>query len=207
MFFDFRKYSCIGILGGTFNPIHLGHMMMAETAYNQIDEIEKIVFMPNNKTAYKNNSEIEQNDHRINMLKLAIEDKEFAEISDIEQKRGGVTYTVETLKQILDINSKIKIYFIIGADSLFSFTKWYMFEQVLSMCTLLVVSRNSSKESLIETKNMLEQEYNASIILLDTEEFDASSSNIRERIKDGVDVSDKLDKKVLDYIYENNLYK
>lgn len=207
MYVSFKDYNCIGLLGGTFNPVHLGHLMMAEAAYNQVDDIEKIVFMPNNKTAYKDNEEIENQRHRLNMLQLATEEYDFAGISDIEVNRGGVTYTVDTLREIIHINPDIKVYFIIGADSLYTFTKWRDFEEVLRMCTLLVVNRESSYVKLKETGDYLACTYGADIRLLNTEEFDASSTEIRQKIKNGICVSDKLPEKVLQYIRDNGLYK
>ena len=87
----FFKYNCIGILGGTFNPIHKGHIMLAKKAIEQFPEIEKILIMPNNKPAYKGNNEIINPNERLKMLKLAVSTFDYAEVSDIEIKRGGIT--------------------------------------------------------------------------------------------------------------------
>ena len=105
----FLKYNCIGILGGTFNPIHNGHIMLAEKAICQFPEIEKILIMPNNKPAYKGNNEIISPKERIKMLELATLSLDYAEISDIEIKRGGITYSYDTFKEIYAINPDIKI--------------------------------------------------------------------------------------------------
>ena len=119
----FLKYNCIGILGGTFNPIHNGHIMLAEKAICQFPEIEKILIMPNNKPAYKGNNEMISPKERIKMLELATLSLDYAEISDIEIKRGGITYSYDTFKEIYAINPDIKIYFIVGADSLYTINK------------------------------------------------------------------------------------
>ena len=120
----FKQSGCIGILGGTFNPVHIGHIMLADKTIEQYPDIEKIVIMPNNLPAYKNSHELVDSKHRIRMLELATEDRDYVSISDLEIKRGGATYTIDTLREIKNINPSLKIYFIIGADSLFQFEKW-----------------------------------------------------------------------------------
>ena len=119
----------IGIMGGTFNPIHKGHTGIARCAYEQSD-IDEILFMPSGTPAYKDNSPIVSATDRCNMVKLAIKPFDYMSLSTIETDRPGNTYTADTLAQIYD--SYKKIYFIIGADSLLYIQDWYHPEYIFS---------------------------------------------------------------------------
>lgn len=177
----FEKYNCIAVLGGTFNPIHNGHIMLAQKAIEQFDDIQKVIVVPNNKPAYKGTNEIISPKERIDMIENAIKPYDFMEISDIEIKRGGITYTYDTLNQIYSINHNIKIYYIIGADSLFSFDKWYRYESLLGMCTLLCAKRKSSTEEMkYSIKKLRKVNDNTDIRIIDSPEVDISSSKIRK---------------------------
>ena len=200
--------SCVGIMGGTFNPVHNGHVLMAKTAYEQFDEIDKIVFMPNNIPNYKDSNDIVATEHRISMLSLAIGEYPWAIISDMEIKRGGITYTYDTLCELLEINPKLKIYFIIGSDSLNSFRKWYRYRDILSMCTLLVASRNNEEDSVRYVGEKLLKDCGVgSIEYLIMDEYDAASSDIRNKIKSGIIPADILPAGIPEYIQENKLYR
>lgn len=216
----FLKYNCIGILGGTFNPIHKGHIMLAERAIKQFPDIERVLIMPNNKPAYKGNNEIISPDERIKMLKLAVSSLDFAEISDIEIKRGGITYSYDTFKEIYTINPDIKIYFIVGADSLFTINKWHKYEDVLKMCTLLVAKRKSGFDEMrIYAEKLKKDVPDAKIEFINSPNMDVSSSAIRKylsRFSDNkkaesiVKINNYLEKRVPEgvkkYILENRLY-
>lgn len=206
MSIDYGKMSCIGILGGTFNPVHKGHIMMAKEAYEQTLDMEKLVIMPNNLPAYKDNKCIVDNKHRLNMLKLAFGDMDFALISDMEIKRGGITYTVDTLRELKKINNNMKIYYIIGADSLYSFTKWYEYKEIFSLCTLLVFIRETGIDDMKKCAEEYIQKYNANIKFLLCREVKASSTDIRNELASGRKPYELLPEKVIGYIYENKLY-
>ncbi|MBQ8913319.1 MAG: nicotinate-nucleotide adenylyltransferase [Lachnospiraceae bacterium] len=216
----FLKYNCIGILGGTFNPIHNGHIMLAEKAICQFPEIEKILIMPNNKPAYKGNNEIISPKERIKMLELATLSLDYAEISDIEIKRGGITYSYDTFKEIYAINPDIKIYFIVGADSLYTINKWYMYEDVLKMCTLLVAKRKNGFDEMCSYAEKISKDVSeARIKFINSPNMDISSSAIRKYLSGFNDkkscksiekIERYLEKRVPDevkkYILENRLY-
>ncbi|MDD6327902.1 MAG: nicotinate (nicotinamide) nucleotide adenylyltransferase [Eubacteriales bacterium] len=206
-FIDWKQYDKVGILGGTFNPIHNGHLMMAKTAKFFVPQLDKIVFMPNNIPAYKNQSLIVSNEHRLAMLQCALKDMSYTTISDMELRRGGMTYTVDTLNEIHSINPALKIYFIIGADSLFSFSKWYHYKQILTKCTLLVAARNSETKKLYEACSSLTNNYSyGEIILLNNDEYNVSSSEIRTMLENGIIPENKLPNNVIHYIVNNKLY-
>lgn len=208
MLTDFKNCSAIGLLGGTFNPVHNGHIMMAKMAYEQCEDIEKIVFLPNNKPTYKDDKNIVNVEHRIEMLKLATSAMEYAEISDIEIKRGGATYTIDTLQEIKGQNKRLRLYMIIGADSLYTLDKWFKYREILQLCTVLVVSRNTDYDHMKECADKLMAETeNSDIRILKGEEYNVSSSYIRDNMYSSNNIINLLPEGVYDYIISNYLYK
>ncbi|MGN0436448.1 MAG: nicotinate-nucleotide adenylyltransferase [Wujia sp.] len=208
MFTNFKNCSAIGLLGGTFNPVHNGHIMMAKLAYQQCEDIEKIVFLPNNKPTYKDDKNIVNVEHRMEMLKLATSSMDYAEISDIEIKRGGITYTIDTLQEMISQNKKLKIYMIIGADSLYTLDKWFKYREILQLCTVLVVSRNTDYEHMSRCADRLMAEsVHSDIRILKGEEYNVSSSYIRNNIYSSDNIINLLPEGVYDYIIANELYK
>ena len=169
----------IGIMGGTFNPIHKGHTGIARCAYEQSD-IDEILFMPSGTPAYKDNSPIVSATDRCNMVKLAIKPFDYMSLSTIETDRPGNTYTADTLAQIYD--SYKKIYFIIGADSLLYIQDWYHPEYICSHCHLLCANRdNNSASVLIDQKHFLADKYGADI--LEREEFDGLIKSLKKFVE------------------------
>ena len=144
----FADINCVAILGGTFNPVHFGHLAMARYAKEQLPELERVVFMPTATTYYKDGSATLSAEHRLAMLSLAIKDLSYAGLSDMEIKRGGITYTVETMRILHREYPELLIWFIIGADSLFYFDKWYCYEEILSHAGLLIMRRASEKQDM-----------------------------------------------------------
>ena len=132
----------IGIMGGTFNPIHNAHLMMAEAAYEQYG-LDEVWFMPSKIPPHKDSREIVSEEHRSRMIQFAIDDYKHFLLSDMELKREGVTYTCETLQQCLNEFPEDHFYFILGGDSLCDFEKWCHPEKIARMCTILSVSRGS----------------------------------------------------------------
>lgn len=204
----FEGKNHIALLGGTFNPIHKGHIYMADCVLKLCHEVEEIYILPNNNTAYKDNTLIASPEHRINMIKLAIENKDNISICDLDIKRGGITYTIDTLHDIRNLNKNIIIDFIIGADSLLSFHKWYCYQDILSLCNLIVINRESDKETLIKEINRLKLlNCETKFKLLDVPEYKASSSEIRAKIHDGDYNIEVLNDNIINYIRANELYR
>lgn len=202
-----KKYNCIGIMGGTFNPIHNGHILLAKNAYEQFSDIEQIIFMPNAMPKYKDSDDIVDSTHRLAMVYRGIKKYDWAYLSDAEIKRGGITYTYDTLMEINSINPSIRIYFIIGADSLANIRKWFRYQDVLAMCTLLVAKREGETSDIVSMGEKLMNEYDfCQIEYIDMEEYDASSTEIRATIKSGNMPYDLLPEEVSEYIVENELY-
>ena len=192
-------------MGGSFNPIHNGHIAIARAAYEQYD-IDKILFMPSfNPSSYKDISDLVNPTHRCEMVKLAIKDYSYMELSTIEIERQGKTYTADTLKQLDGVYDYI--YFIIGADSLLALDKWYKAEYVLKNCHFLAADRD--KHPSDELKNKAEylcSKYNARIDFISVEKIPISSSDIRKRAKNNESIDGLLPASVGEYIKHNHLY-
>lgn len=191
----------IGILGGTFNPIHNGHLMLAKEAYEQ-HNLDKVWIMVSPNPPHKAGTTIVDVTHRNNMVKVAIEPYGFMELSDYEQRREGYIYTAETLTLLKKDYPENEYYFIIGGDSLENIEKWYHPEIVLANCILLAAGRDDLfNEALISRINELNEKYNADIRMVKMQPMDVSSTEIRAGVFD--DIPDSVRK----YIKENQLYK
>lgn len=203
----FLNNNCIGIFGGTFNPVHKGHIEIANCAMAQYPDMEKMIIMPNNLPAYKNTWDIVDSEHRINMLLIATRGYDDILISDLEIKRGGTTYTYDTLMEIKQANPTIKIYFIVGDDSLFSIKKWHRYEDVLKNCIFLVACRNSNDEEIKKYASELMDEIDGSDIrFIQSEPIEISSSELRRELFNSLDNEMYLDDEVSEYIFDNMLY-
>lgn len=194
----------IGVIGGTFNPIHLAHLYIAYEAKNQLN-LDKIIFMPVGSPPHKRNSNVLGASLRYNMVKEAIQGYEGFTISDYEIRKQGYSYTFETLEYLK--NDDNKLYFITGADCLLDIEKWKCPERIFKVSDLVVFSRGGyKKEELLIQKDKIDKKYNTNINFLDIIDLEISSSIIRERIKNGKRVDFFLPESVLNFIIDNNLY-
>lgn len=198
----------IGILGGTFNPIHTGHIALAKAAREQY-KLDEIWVMPNYKPGYKTNTQIVSAEDRCRMIQLAIEGYDYMRLSTMELDRQGLTYTVDTLSILTTEYPVIHWYFIMGADSLFDFHKWREPAKILSMATILAAIRNDVDSQDIDTRiRKLQTIFNpCDIRLLNIQPQAASSSEIRSKLQEGTDTSELLSKAVFNYILEHGLYR
>lgn len=209
----------IGIMGGTFNPIHIGHVEIAKAAYEQY-QLDEVWFMPNNIPAYKSNKGIVSGKDRYNMINLAIREYKFFKVSDLELQREGKTYSYETFTLLNDMYPDYHFYFLMGADSLFYFEQWVHPEIILEKTDILVASRDNGGINKIKDKIAdLQIKYkNAYINIIRCNIINCSSTTIREYLgllnkdiiynkPDIVSYIDKyLDHSVKQYIIDNNLY-
>lgn len=202
----------IGIMGGTFDPIHRGHVKLALAAYEQY-HLDKVIFIPSGDPPHKKGQKITDGAHRFHMVCLAIKDYPYFTASDMEIRRKGYTYTYETLKELHGQNTQDEIYFIIGADSLYHFESWYHPEEIVKLCVLLVADRDDiPQEEFLNRISYLNEKYDADIRPLKTPMMDISSTQIRDAMSDNVlDDNDEInrnlvDENVLTYIRQNKLY-
>ncbi len=196
----------IGIMGGTFNPIHYGHLLLAESA-REFFELDRIIFMPSGNSYMKNTSSILCAEERMHLIELAIEGNPYFSTSRIEIDRMGPTYTWETLDELKKQNSEDQYYFIMGADSLLMLESWKNPDFIFQNCIIVVAVRGTGTEERIEKiAGHLIYEYQADIRILPARYIDISSSDIRSKIKEGYSIRYMLPEKVLAYIKKNGLY-
>lgn len=195
----------ICISGGTFDPIHKGHIEIAKIALSQFN-LDKVIFMPTGNSYMK--SDVTPSIHRYNMLKLAIEGIDKFEISDLEIKRAGYTYTKDTVVYFKENYPDDELYFLIGTDTLFMLEKWYMPEYLFKNLIFIVAKRGDA-DSVAKAEE-LKEKFNADIRFMHNDIIDISSTEIREEFdnKSYDEFNNRFfDKKVFEYIKENHLYK
>ena len=196
----------IGILGGTFNPIHVGHLILAQNALDYY-KLDSVMFIPAGVSYFKNQDEIVKIQHRLNMVQLAINDNDRFSLSTIETDRAGNSYTYETLDILKKENPNVHYYYIIGADTLFKIDTWKNPGDIFSKCTLCCQKREGYLDDEIQSrKKYLEENYGASIEIMDVPEILISSTFVRNSIKNGCDLRYYLTKPVMEYIKDNRLY-
>lgn len=188
----------IGILGGTFNPPHLGHLILAETVREKF-KLDKVIFVPANIPPLKEKQALLDGEIRWQMLKLSIKDNKYFEASRVEIERRGVSYTFETLKTLKEFYGKsAQLFFIAGADVLKSIHLWKNKEEIFKLSKFVVVTRKNFKIS-----NGLPG--NIRILEMDTVEI--SSTKIREKIKQGKSIRYLVADPVRDFILRKKLYR
>lgn len=193
----------IGILGGTFDPIHKAHIYMAKETLKQL-KLDKVYIMPSPCPPHKNTKNITSDFHRVNMIKLAVANEKNVEFFDYELK-NHLSYTADTLTKLKSEHKEDDLYFIIGGDSAATFTSWYQPAVILKNANLVIVNRKDENQFNIESiVEKIKEEVAANVYLLNVKESDISSSDIRTHKIEAA--KDLLPKGVYEYIVENNLY-
>ncbi len=193
----------VGIMGGTFNPIHYGHLHLAQKAQEQV-QLDKVLFMPSGYSYMKKN--VLDTKKRVEMTALAIKEYSEFELSLIEAKKIGNTYTCETLYQLTKMNPDTQYYFIIGADSLFQIEQWKSPEEIFRFAILICAIRDNYDFDRIYKKGEVLAKFGAEIIYLNTPKWDISSTDIRTKVKDGKSIHGLVPPEVANYIEQEHLY-
>ncbi|MDO5410146.1 MAG: nicotinate-nucleotide adenylyltransferase [Lachnospiraceae bacterium] len=197
----------IGIMGGTFSPIHIGHLMIAQRAYEEYD-LDQIIFLPNGNPPHKADADVLDASHRSEMVKLAIKSQPRFVFSDFEIKNDTFSYTSDTLAHFCDQDRSASYYFIAGADSLDYMDKWHEPQEIFSRATILAAPRGNLDQTKMEEKILeLEERFHASIKLLHLPNVAISSNWIRSNIRRGYSIHYYVPDEVEAYIKENNLYQ
>ena len=200
----------VALFGGTFDPIHVGHTTVAASAAQFIGA-EKVILVPAKCSPLKQFSPRVSDEDRLNMISLAIEKNEKFEVSDYELKKTMPSYTLETVRKFqADLGSDTQLYWLIGADSVDELPLWYKILDLIDECNLSVMSRpGCDAPDFSKFKNIWGSERIDKLQknVIPTPLVDASSTEVRERLKNGLDVSDMLDSAVADYIQKNKLYR
>ena len=188
------------LFGGTFDPPHVGHLVIAETI-QESERFDKVVFVPASNPPHKE-EDISPIESRLEMLRLALVNNDHFDVSDIEIKRGGISYAVETIeeaKERFGIGAE-NLYFLIGSDSLLDFHRWKQYESILDKCRVIVAQRPGFRPSRIDP-NIL-----ARIRFANIPQIEVSSSQIRRKIRGGLTIRYLVPHPVIKYIQEKELY-
>lgn|SRR3989338_908081 len=186
----------IGILGGTFNPIHIGHLILAEEVREKL-KLDRIIFVPAYLPPHKDNSDIAKAPDRLKMVKLAIKGNRFFSVSDLEIKRDGRSYTIDTIKQFKEIYLEDELYFIIGSDLLKYLNEWKDLAQIIKMVKFIVATRPGYRL----------EEIPAYISTVAIRAVDVSGYEIRKAIKDNNSFRYLVSDPVFSYINKKGLYR
>lgn len=181
----------IAIYGGSFNPMHRGHEQIVEYILKNLD-MDKIIIVPVGIPSHRENN-LEQSNTRLKICRKIFKNNSKIEVSDIEIKSDGKSYTYDTLIKLIEVYGKNNEFFeIIGEDSLKNFKTWKNYKELLKICKLIVFRRNDDEDKEID-KEFLE---NPNIIILKNEYYNYSSTEIREKVKNGEDISNLVNKRV-----------
>ena len=194
----------IGIYGGAFNPVHKGHVKLAEEIKEKA-HLDKIIIVPSGLSPHKSSGQLIDSEHRLEMCRLAF-CKEYFEVSDLEIRREGKSYTVDTVTELKSVYPVDELYLIMGSDMLLSFHKWYRYEDILSAVTICATTRQGDI-SVDELRRYSEDVLKKEAIIIDFEPFECSSTQVRKAILEGADASSLVGERVMAYISEKALYR
>ncbi len=196
----------IGIVGGTFNPIHNVHLLLGEAAREQFG-LDRIIYIPTGCSYLKANDDIPSGELRYQMVKLAIDNNPYFTCSRIEIDREGNSYTIDTLRELKKMYPGDEIYLILGGDTFKQIENWYESEEIFKNCVLLAAVRdNMSIEDMDKQRSYLHDKYGADVRILQFRNIDLSSSDIRARLKSGRSVRYMVPDSVIEFAIIKNIY-
>jgi len=197
----------IGVLGGTFNPIHNGHLQLARWFIKSLS-LDRVLLVPVKSPPHKGEVELASAQQRLEMCRLAVADETKIDVSDVEIMRGGVSYTVDTLKALARQYKDIKFYFLTGADMFLTLENWHDFSQIPQLAALCATARHTGElDALCNYAKYLEHQYGAECHIENMPVLEVSSTQIRSLVASGNDASALIPVRVYDYILANNLYR
>ena len=190
--------SGIGIYGGAFDPIHMGHLITAQIV-KEMRNLSKIIFIPSHIPPHKINIQLSDAEHRLNMLMLAIKGVPYFDYSEIELERDGVSYTIDTLRELRKKFEHMEL--IIGYDNIFKFESWKEPNEILKLAKLVVLRRK------LNIPRGKQNKYYRAAVFLKTPFIQISGSIIRKRVQEGLPINFMVPDNVRDYIQNFSLYK
>lgn len=196
-----------GILGGTFDPIHLGHLITAENALDGAG-LDRVILMPTGCSYFKEDQKVTAPQLRYEMTRLAAGDNPRLVVSDMETTRPGNSYTADTLRELRETYPGDELYYIVGADTLVLMSLWRAPEEIFSLCHVLVETRADeiAGKGLLEEIEALRDKYGADITILPARNIAISSTEIRSRVRDGLSIRYLVPAAVENFIREQGLY-
>lgn len=196
----------VGIYGGTFSPIHNGHIAAAKAFFEQM-KLDRLIIIPALIPPHKSIDSSDNPYHRFHMCELAFNEVQNVIVSDIELKRSGPSYTVDTLRELSAEGRKL--FLLCGTDMMLTFDKWKSFEEIFKICCPIYMRRENDSQNdhlIIEKNNEYYSKYGVAFRKIVADPIVISSTQIRELIHNGKDVSEYLPTKVYEYIKENGMY-
>lgn len=213
-----QDMSAIGLLGGTFNPIHLGHLHLAQQALLRL-QLSQVRFIPSAVPALKQSPTV-RGEHRAAMVKLAIQDQPQFVLDHRELQRGGVSYSVDTLRSLRqELGAQIPLIWLMGSDAYANIQRWHEWSCLLDLCHIAVIQRPTNacplspeaqallQQHQVQQISLLHHTPHGHILLLDIAAPNISSTNIRQRISQQQTIQQLVPQAVADYIQENKLYQ
>lgn len=196
----------IGLFGGSFNPVHNGHVRLAHN-FADFLELDSLIIMPTGTPPHKSDKSFALPAHRLQMCRLAFEDERF-HVSEMEILRGGKSYTIDTIKQLKCEYPQAELFLLMGSDMLFYFDKWYKYEEIMSLVTICAVSRlqTDDYDKMRDYARKVLDDKKDEVIIMKSEAFEISSSEIRDRLGKGLMINAYLPEKVAEYIQSRGLY-
>ncbi|MDR1565368.1 MAG: nicotinate-nucleotide adenylyltransferase [Oscillospiraceae bacterium] len=195
----------LGILGGTFNPVHLGHRQIADYFATAIP-LDEVLIIPAGAPPHKDYIGSVSDIHRMEMCKIAFNSPLY-HISDIELKRSGKSYTVDTLRELRRERPEDKLYFIMGADMFLSFKQWKEFEAILELAAICAAPREGQAAECLHSYAQAPELAGGQFYIAEQSFAQISSTQVRNLLASGGDVSSLIDMQVLEYIKLNKLYE
>ena len=195
----------LGILGGTFDPVHYGHLLIAQSALEEFD-LDQVLFLPTGRSPHKPSDQVTNPGIRCEMVRLAMEDNRCFDLSFIEAESSEVNYTYRTLQTIHKKAENLHLYFIMGEDSLDDFLEWKNPGEICRQASILVAVRNEAGRDIQAKIERIGGMFSADMHMLHAPNFSISSREIRERVKTGKSIHYMLPKQVEAFIRQNSLY-
>lgn len=197
----------VAVYGGTFNPFHMGHLLTAQTA-GEYFGLDKVLLMPSGASYMKDQRQILDAETRIRLIELSIENNPMLEVSAIETKRAGHTYTCETMRILKQKYPRTEWSFLMGADSMMALSHWKNPEQIMKCCRILVAYRGMEMpDRLTAEADRLRACYGGEIAFLPLRQIDISSTEIRERIAAQKSIRYMVSEKAYEYMMTHHLYE
>lgn len=196
----------IGIMGGTFDPIHLGHLATAESV-REIFTLDEILFIPAARPPHKRGKLVTDERHRLEMTILATQSNKFFKVSDMELKRTGLSYTLDTMNELYKIfGDSTELFFIIGADSLADLSKWHAAKELVEKCHFIATTRQGVDVNFSAVENFFGAAAKEHIHRVTTPGLEISSTDIREKVRLGRSIKYLVPEAVEEYILRTRLY-
>lgn len=189
----------IGIFGGTFNPPHTGHLIVAESVREQL-HLDKILFIPSARPAHKSRNSIVVATHRVEMTRRAIAENPHFELSEIEVRRKGKSYTIDTLEQLKNLYPNDELFLVIGADELIDFHTWKSPESILKACQVVVMNRPGCDISHV-ANDLIRK-----VVFVGVPHIEISSTDIRAKVRQGKSIRYLVPAEVEEYIFQSKIY-